>query len=207
MKTESMPTAAKKSPRSNYLFVTFLYHIVTCLTGNANFATPSPSAATLKAAADGLSEANAKAKHGGPADTADRDAKRKAAEALVDQYVAYAQATVKAQAGDPATAKAMILGGGLSVREHNQAPKPPLAPKYGAVSGQVLLVALAVAATATYFWEVSSDGKVWQTLPYTMKAKTTVSGLTAGQVYYFRFRAQTRKGMGDYSQVVSLLVH
>jgi hypothetical protein len=39
-----------------------------------------------------------------------------------------------------------------------------------------------------------------------MKADTTVAGLTPGQVYSFRFRAQTRKGLGDYSQVVSLMV-
>ena len=41
----------------------------------------------------------------------------------------------------------------------------------------------------------------------TMKTKLVVTGLTPGQTYYFRFRAHTRKGDIDYSQVVSLMVH
>jgi hypothetical protein len=41
----------------------------------------------------------------------------------------------------------------------------------------------------------------------TMKAVTVISGLTPGQTYYFRFRALTRKGMRDWSQIVSLLVY
>ncbi len=40
-----------------------------------------------------------------------------------------------------------------------------------------------------------------------MKARLVLSGLTPGQLYYFRFRAQTRKGPVDYSQIVSLMVH
>jgi phosphodiesterase/alkaline phosphatase D-like protein len=37
--------------------------------------------------------------------------------------------------------------------------------------------------------------------------RRTVTGLTPGQVYYFRFSAQTRKGPVDVSQTVSLMVH
>jgi hypothetical protein len=40
-----------------------------------------------------------------------------------------------------------------------------------------------------------------------MKARTEVSGLTSASTYYFRFRAFTRAGRQDYSQVVSLRVH
>ena len=40
-----------------------------------------------------------------------------------------------------------------------------------------------------------------------MKSRTELSGLTPGSVYSFRFRAFTRAGQQDYSQVVSLLVH
>jgi hypothetical protein len=39
-----------------------------------------------------------------------------------------------------------------------------------------------------------------------MRTVTVISGLTPGQTYYFRFRALTRKGMRDWSQVVSLIV-
>jgi hypothetical protein len=33
-----------------------------------------------------------------------------------------------------------------------------------------------------------------------------MTGLTPGQVYFVRFRAQTRKGLGDYSDVVKIRV-
>jgi spore coat protein U-like protein len=64
-----------------------------------------------------------------------------------------------------------------------------------------------VARSAVYLWDYSLDLKTWTSVPQTMKASTTIAGLTMGQVYYFRFHAQTRKGVGNYSQVVSLLVH
>ena len=40
-----------------------------------------------------------------------------------------------------------------------------------------------------------------------MKASTGIAGLTSVQTYYFRFRALTRTGPQDYSQVVSLVVY
>jgi hypothetical protein len=36
---------------------------------------------------------------------------------------------------------------------------------------------------------------------------TTITGLTPATTYYFRFRALIRKGMTDWSQTISLLVH
>jgi hypothetical protein len=204
---EAFPIAVKNSPRSNHKFVTFLYNIVNCLTGNASFTNPTPTAAQIKDTADNLGAANAKAKNGGPLAVADRDAKRADAEKLLDQYVIYVRVNVKGQAGDPATAAAMILSSGLSVKKYVKPQKPQLAAKYGTVSGQVLLVALAVAKSAMYMWEYSLNLKDWVSVPQTMQADTIITGLTPGQTYYFRFRAQTRKGLGDYSQVVSLLVH
>ena len=39
-----------------------------------------------------------------------------------------------------------------------------------------------------------------------MQARTTVAGLTPGQLYFFRFRAHSRKGLGDYSDAVTCRV-
>jgi hypothetical protein len=207
MTTESLPQAVKNSPRSNHKFATFLIKLGQSMTGNQYYATPNPSGAALTTAGEGIATANATAKNGGSAAVAARDAKRKAAEELVDQLVTYVQVNVNANAGDAATATAMITSSGLSVFKRTKANKPPLAAKWGSLSGEVLLVALAVAPGAAYMWDFSLDGKVWTNVPQTMKAKTTISGLTPGQVYYFRFHAQTRKEIGPYSQVVSLMVH
>ncbi len=57
-----------------------------------------------------------------------------------------------------------------------------------------------------YYWEISLDQQSWTSVPETLKARATITGLTPGQRYYFRFRAHTRKGLGDYSDVVTLIV-
>jgi hypothetical protein len=91
-------------------------------------------------------------------------------------------AAAKLHGADPAAAIAVILSTGLSVRKSGKAPKPPLSAKHGAVSGQVLLAALAVAHTAMYYWEISVDSTSWASLPETLQSRTTVTGLTPGQV-------------------------
>ena len=63
-----------------------------------------------------------------------------------------------------------------------------------------------VAPKAVYHWEHSMDQEVWTPLPETMLTRTEVSGLESAKTYSFRFRAFTRAGWQDYSQVVSLLV-
>ena len=115
--------------------------------------------------------------------------------------------TVRAQAGDAATATAMIHSVGLSVRKRIPVKKPPFAAKHVPVSGAVVLVALAAARNAMYWYEYSLDQKTWTSVPQIMRSKITIAGLTPGSVYYFRFRAQARKEMGDYSQIVSLMAH
>ncbi|MEO7331646.1 MAG: fibronectin type III domain-containing protein [Minicystis sp.] len=48
----------------------------------------------------------------------------------------------------------------------------------------------------------SVDQAIWTSSAGTMQARTTITGLLPGQLLYFRFRAHTRKGLGDYSNVV-----
>jgi hypothetical protein len=206
MSAEMMPIAVKESPRSNHKFATYLSHIAQCLTGNQSFPNVDPSAATIAAAADGMVKANAAAKHGGPGAAAARDAKRKDAEEMLVALLVNVQATVKAAPVDAAGAAAMILSTGLSIKKARVVNKPPLAARHGKVSGDVRLAARAVAKPAVYFWSYSLDQKSWTSVPETMVAKTTISGLTAGQVYYFRFQARTRKGLSDYADAVKLMV-
>jgi hypothetical protein len=52
----------------------------------------------------------------------------------------------------------------------------------------------------------STDQKTWVACPQVFKAKMVISGLTVGTTYYFRFQAQTRKGLQDWSTVVSFVV-
>jgi len=113
-----------------------------------------------------------------------------------------------AQKLPPDQGKSTIERAGLKAKKVAVRSKPALAATYAGVSGAVLLVALAVSKYAMYFWQVSTDQTHWTDCPSSnTKSKTVVVGLTPGTLYYFRFRAQTRKGMGDWSAPVSLIAH
>jgi hypothetical protein len=85
--------------------------------------------------------------------------------------------------------------------------KPELAVRDGATSGAVQLIALAVASAAAYYWEYSLDLETWTAGAPTAQARSTIAGLSPGQVYHFRFRVLKREGlMTDASSTVSFMV-
>ena len=84
--------------------------------------------------------------------------------------------------------------------------KPDFAVKDGLVMGQAQLIARAVDNGLLYFWELSLDQTAWAVALDTSSARAVLTGLTVGQTYYFRFRTRTRKGMTDYSQILSHMV-
>ena len=69
------------------------------------------------------------------------------------------------------------------------------------------LVAAAAARRAFVDWQYSTDGgKTWTTMPSTLQAKTTLSGMTPASTVEFKYRAVTKTGEGNWSAPVSLLV-
>jgi hypothetical protein len=69
------------------------------------------------------------------------------------------------------------------------------------------VVAASAARRASYEWQYSADGgKTWITAPATLQAKTKISGLAQEATVQFKYRAVTKTGEGDWSQVVSLMV-
>ena len=202
MTTESLPQAVKNSPKSNHKFATYLIKLGQSMTGNANYATPNPTGAALTAAGEGLAAANATAKNGGTAAVAARDAKRKDAEHLVDQLVAYVQVKCpRANAGDAATANAMIASAGLSVHKRTKLrTRPQLAAKWGLLTGEGHPRSRSRFAVdrhaASYMWDFSVGPEgLDERAPRTDEGQgdDDLRASTPGQVYYFRFHAQTRK--------------
>jgi hypothetical protein len=105
-------------------------------------------------------------------------------------------------------AAAIIESAGFKVSKRAPRNKPPIAARYGKVPGVVNVIAKAAARKATYYWSMSSDGqKSWADLPATMVCKTTVTGLTATTIYYFRVRTLTTAGLSDWSMVASIIAH
>jgi hypothetical protein len=85
-------------------------------------------------------------------------------------------------------------------------PKAPLTITQGAVSGSVKVSILSLGRPATYYVEVSLDQKTWTSQPDVQRTTLTITGLTPGQTYYFRFHALVKETPMGYCPVVPFLV-
>jgi hypothetical protein len=133
-----------------------------------------------------------------------RNQKLAALVALLQQLRGYVQSVVDA---DPDRGPAIIQSPAMNVRRVGVRPKRVFAAKRGTVSGSVVLVTRAAARRASYEWEISVDAaETWRGLPATLQSETRVTGLQAGARYSFRYRAVTKRGLGDWSEAVSLVV-
>ena len=123
---------------------------------------------------------------------------------LLQQLRAYVQAVADAT---PENAGSIIESAGMSLRRRPVFPARSFVAKQGELSGTVTLVAPSAGARAGYEWASSTDGgTTWVSAPFTLKAKTTLSGFTPGTKVMFRYRPTTRAGEGDWSQKVSIIV-
>ena len=98
-------------------------------------------------------------------------------------------------------ALAIIGHSGFDLKNKGVRIKPEFEAKHGKVSGEILLFAKSAGLRASYEWRMSVDQLTWTDLPDTIQAKTKVSGLTPGQIYYFKQRAITKAGQGSWSQI------
>ncbi len=109
---------------------------------------------------------------------------------------------------------ATIQAAGLVVALVAKRTKAILAATQAQPGGPVVLDANATALGAagskkTFFnWQSTADGKTWITLPSTPKCKTSVANLTPLTTMGFRVAVTNSSGvMGEWSQIVSFLVH
>ena len=212
MKSVSRALAVlKMSPRVKTL-ITFAQSVASAMTGNASFPSPVPTLASFEADIAALVTAETAALARAKGAAQDRNAKLAVVKGDLEKLKSHVQGV--ADAANPTDAASIILSAGMAVRKVTLHAKAALAVRQGsvrplvpAVSGTVSLTAKSAAPKAAYNWQYSIDQKTWTSLPQTLKAKTGVSGLTAGTIYFFRSQALTPKGgEGDWGQVVSFLV-
>jgi hypothetical protein len=193
-----------KLPTKVPTFITYAQGIVMGMTGNPSFPSPTPPLSTVTQAIDDLQVAETAALSRVKGAVATRNEKRMALVQLLQPLKAYVQTAADMS---PENAPSIIQSAGMAVKKMPVRTKRAFAAKPGTVSGTVTVLTNAAARRASYDWEYSTDGgKTWLTLPSTLQAKTTVSGLTPGATATFRFRALTKTGEGDWSQPTSLLV-
>ena len=178
--------------------------VAAALTNNPHFPNLNPSLATLNASLAALDAAETATKTRAKGTVPPRNAARM--QLLSDMYAAKASVQQVADA-NPEQAEAIIASAGMGVRKSTPHAKPTFSARAGVTSGSVKLAARAAALRASYEWEWSGDGgKTWTQAAPTLQAKTGISGLPVGTNVQFRYRAVTKTGAADWSQVTSLLV-
>jgi hypothetical protein len=203
-KSTHRSTVTLMLPKSVPALIVFAQGIVKRMTGNASFANPVPALAVVTTAIDDLRTAETAALARTKGAAAARDEKRTALVALLQQLRAHIQATADAAAANGAS---IIESAGVAVRKTPTRHARTFAAKPGPVSGVVNVVAASAARRASYEWQYSNDGgKTWIAAPPTLQARTKIAGLVPGATVQFKYRALTKTGEGDWSQVVSLMV-
>jgi hypothetical protein len=201
------PQAVLNLSGQNGPLLTFAKAVYKALEDNAvTFVDPDPPLPQFLADIGAYEDGQTKAAGRGKGAAKARNAKKRKVRQDLRRVRDYVQVIAEG-AETPDAAAAIITTAFLSVKKKGSRSKPELAAKYTGLPGEVLLVAKAVAPNAAYFFQYSVNLRDWVDVPETMTAKTLVTGLTPATVYHFRFRAISRKGRRDWSQIVSLLVH
>jgi hypothetical protein len=161
------------------------------LTGNANFTVPYPanivSLAQLGTDITALVAAETASKNRAPGATDARDAIMSTVIADLRSIMHLVQ--IKADT-NPANAETIIMGAGYDVKGTSVKQKQQNAAKNSEVSGTVILTA---EGTGAHEWQQSKDQVNIIHLPSTSRANTALSGLTPGEVWYFRNRKIANK--------------
>jgi hypothetical protein len=175
------------------------------MTRNASlFPFPKPPLAAIEAAIAAFADAQTATYTRAAGKVADRDARRRDLDVLLDQICHYVQQTADA---DREHATSIIEYSGIHVKKTRSLPRRVFTATSGRVSGQVILRAPRAGNRAGYEWEYSTDGmKTWVSLGFTVRASTTVDGIMPGATVYCRYRCVTKDGTGDWSDWVSIIV-
>ena len=201
----SGPLAVLMLPRSTKELLTFGKAVHDAMDGNPNFPRPNPPLSVFRANLATLDDAETKAAGRGHGAVPARDAAKRLVVNDMYHLCDYVQGVAET-IPLPEAAAAVITSAFMKVRKAPQRVTQEFSAKNTGIPGQVALTAKPAAPVASYYWEHSLDQETWTPVPETLQARTTIDGLPWAKVAYFRFRALTRTGKGDYSQVVSLLV-
>ncbi len=198
------PLVSLKLPISVAMLIAYARTIVTKMTGNPYFPSPTPSLAQLTTSIDALVTAETAALGRAKGAVATRNQQKAALVTELKQLKGYIQSV--ADAAPAENAVSIIESAGVSVHKTVTRTARTFTATPGPVSGTANL-RTAASRRAAYDWEYSTDGgKTWISAPGTLQAKTTITGLTPTANVQFRYRALTRTGEGDWSQPVALVI-
>ena len=177
--------------------------IVTALTGNSNFTTPNPTLATLTAVTNTVEQLNADVQAARAAARA-KTSELKESEATLARMLSQMASYVESISGGD---EAMIASAGMTRRAPRSTPAVPPAPTgllatAGDHDGQIDLQWDKVRGARSYVVEQSPDPPTatsWTNSTTVVNTEAAITGLTAGQKYWFRVAAIGPKGQSGWS--------
>jgi hypothetical protein len=178
--------------------------IVTSMTGNVNFTTPSPTLAVITANVNALETASLAARGGGPDDTANMYAKETVLDLSLKSLGGYVEGIANAS---PLNAVAIILSAGMDVRAKASVTSVDFAVRAKG-QGELKLMHHGV-DRGTYEFQMSTDPSSeanWQRIYCGTRGRIVKSGLNSGTRYYFRAAVIDKNGLSPWSTVMNSIV-
>ena len=192
--------------RTIAVLIEFCRHVITMLTGNANYTTPFPTLAVVTTAVDNLETANDDAMGGGRVAISARKAAKAEMLSLMRQLAAWVQAHCQND-------RTILLSSGFVT---TKAPEPigqlaaPYSPivRHGAISGTLKARVPKVKGAYAYNWRVAlaSSPNVYVETAQTTGGRYLFEGLTPGLVYIVQANALGALGESNWSSGTSLMV-
>lgn len=178
--------------------------IITALTGNAAFPTPSPTLETIATMIDGLESAFAHAqasRQTAKQHTTIQNQKEDNLDSVLTRLAAYVESVAGAN-------EQMILSAGMDTRAAAVATTDPpaqpqgLTPTAGDRDGEIDLSWDTVTGSKSYVIDQSGDPvtpTTWSHAGVSTKSNFTAKGLTSGSRYWFRVAAVNSNGQSGWS--------
>jgi hypothetical protein len=179
-------------------------HIVTSMTDNKNFPSPTPPLTEMTAALNALEETFTQVQSA-RSEVTTRTAAQDTAEAKLDQMLTQLAAFVESVAGKDDT---LITSVGLEVKAAPSTPTLPSVPQSlsaaaGAHDGELLLSWKPVPNAKSYLIESSTDPATvtsWEHVGVATSATKTISNLKSGTRFWFRVAALGAGGQSGWSE-------
>ena len=186
------------------VMITFFRNVITSMTANPAFPTPSPTLAVFKTAVDDLDAKTQAAMNRGRVEVAARRASQAAAISLARQLGNYVESQSN---GDLET---LLSSGFEPVRTPSSSivPSTPGNPRLSLtkLSGQLLFRFVGDANTRNFSVQYADNAAgPWIDHDLSTGTRVLLTGLTPGKVYYSRSRAHGAAGSSDWCSPVSLM--
>jgi hypothetical protein len=180
--------------------ITFLRNVITMMTGNAAYPTPSPTLTVVKTAVDDLEAKTTAALNRGRLEVAARRAAQRSVLSLARQLSNYVESNC---AGSVET----LLSSGFDARRSaspEQIPVVPANPRlnHNGSSGMLVFRFTGDGSRNTRNFSVQhaeSETGPWIDHDLSTSTRVDIPGLTPGKVYYARAKANAAAGSSDWT--------